>query len=72
MDNCAAKIIAMAKDAGVILTEAGATFPYKNDPRDRNIRIAPTLPNLMQINLAMEVLCICIQLVTIEAQSTDK
>lgn len=66
-DNCAKKIVAMAKDAGVVLTQAGATFPYNNDPRDRNIRIAPTLPALAEIDQAIEVLCLCIQLVTLEA-----
>lgn len=71
MDNCATKVIAMAKNAGVTLTQAGATFPYKNDPRDRNIRIAPTLPNLAQITLAMQILCVCIQIVSIESQSAE-
>lgn len=65
-DNCAKKVVALAKDAGVIMTSAGATFPYNNDPRDRNIRIAPSLPALAEITQAMQILCICIKLATIE------
>ncbi len=65
-DNCAKKVVALAQDAGVIMTNAGATFPYNNDPRDRNIRIAPSLPALAEITQAMQILCICIKLATIE------
>jgi DNA-binding transcriptional MocR family regulator len=65
-DNCAKKVVALAKDAGVIMTSAGATFPYNNDPRDRNIRIAPSLPALDEITQAMLILCVCIKLATIE------
>jgi len=65
-DNCAKKVVALAKDAGVIMTSAGATFPYNNDPRDRNIRIAPSLPALEEITQAMQILCVCIKLATIE------
>ncbi len=68
-DHCATKVIAMAAKAGVVMTGAGATFPYKNDPRDCNIRIAPSLPNLAEIELATQILAVCIQLVTIEASS---
>lgn len=66
-DNCASKVVEMAAGAGVVMTAAGATFPYKNDPRDRNIRIAPSLPSQEEIELAIEILCVCIQLVTIES-----
>ncbi|MEH6444420.1 MAG: aminotransferase class I/II-fold pyridoxal phosphate-dependent enzyme [Oceanospirillaceae bacterium] len=69
LDNCATKIVKMAKEAGVIMTAAGATFPYQNDPRDRNIRIAPSLPSLDEIKLAMQILTVCIQLVSIEVLS---
>ncbi|MGB1239992.1 MAG: aminotransferase, partial [Pseudomonadales bacterium] len=44
----------------------GATFPYQADPRDRNIRIAPSLPSLSEITQAMQVLAVCIQLVTLK------
>ena len=66
-DNCAAKVVKMASQAGVIMTAAGATFPYQNDPRDSNIRIAPSLPSLEEIDLAMRILVVCIQLVASES-----
>jgi len=65
LDNCAKDIVKMASDAGVKLTPAGATYPYKNDPRDRNIRVAPSFPGLNDINKAMELFAICIQIVSI-------
>lgn len=66
LDGCAAEVVKRADGAGVKLTAAGATFPYGRDPRDRNIRIAPTLPPLDQVELAMEVVCCCVELVSIE------
>ena len=64
--NCAKKVVAMAKEAGVVLTGAGATFPYKKDPNDCNIRIAPTLPSIEEIEQAMEIVAICVQIAAIE------
>nr|WP_152658027.1 aminotransferase class I/II-fold pyridoxal phosphate-dependent enzyme [Oceanobacillus sp. CFH 90083] len=64
MDGCAAEVISLAKEAGVTLTGAGAAFPYGKDPRDRNIRIAPSFPTLEEVEKAIEVLCICIILVS--------
>jgi DNA-binding transcriptional MocR family regulator len=61
-DGCAAEIVRLADGAGVKLTGAGATFPYNKDPRDRNIRIAPSMPPLDQVELAMEVVAVCVQL----------
>lgn len=61
LDGCARAVVKMAAEAGVKLTEAGATFPYGKDPRDRNIRIAPSLPKLPEIEAAMEVLSVCVQ-----------
>lgn len=66
LDGCAGKIVKMADAVGVKLTAAGATFPYGNDPRDRNIRVAPTLPPLSQVQLAMEVVCCCVELASVE------
>ncbi|MDP4093679.1 MAG: aminotransferase class I/II-fold pyridoxal phosphate-dependent enzyme [Bacillota bacterium] len=66
LDGCAAKVVKMAADAGVVLTKAGATFPYGKDPRDRNIRIAPTFPPMEELKTAIEILCICVQLASIE------
>lgn len=66
LDGCAQRVVAMAAEAGVELTPAGATFPYGKDPRDRNIRIAPSLPPLEELQKATELLAICIQLASIE------
>ncbi|MGD8598232.1 MAG: aminotransferase class I/II-fold pyridoxal phosphate-dependent enzyme [Anaerolineae bacterium] len=66
LDGCAKAVVAMAAEAGVKLTAAGATFPYKCDPRDRNIRLAPSLPSTEDIRSAMEVVAICIQLVSLD------
>jgi aspartate/methionine/tyrosine aminotransferase len=65
LEGCAKKVVAMAAEAGVVLTPAGATFPYGKDPKDRNIRIAPTLPSLQELGTAMEILAACIQLVSV-------
>ncbi len=64
--GCASKVIKLADDAGVKLTSAGATFPYGKDPEDSNIRIAPTLPPLEQVELAMRVVTVCVKLATVE------
>jgi DNA-binding transcriptional MocR family regulator len=66
MDHCARRVVSMAAEAGVVLTPAGATYPYGKDPLDNNIRIAPTYPPLDELRLAMEVVATCIQLVSIE------
>ncbi len=66
LEGCAAAVIKMAAEAGVKLTPAGSTYPYKKDPHDRNIRIAPTFPPLEDIQAAMELVAICIQLVSLE------
>jgi DNA-binding transcriptional MocR family regulator len=65
LDNCAKKVVSLAGELGVKLTPAGATFPYKKDPRDRNIRIAPTFPNIADLKKATEVLAVCIQYVSL-------
>jgi len=65
-DGCAKEVVRMAGEIGVKFTPAGATHPYGIDPRDRNIRIAPTFPPLDDILVATEVLAICIQLVAID------
>ena len=61
-DGCASEVVTLADGAGVKLTGAGATFPLTKDPRNRNIRIAPTLPPLDQVQTAMEVVAVCVQL----------
>ncbi len=65
-DGCASQVVKLAHAAGVKLTAAGATFPYGKDPRDRNLRLAPSLPGLEEIRQAMELVGICVQLASIE------
>ena len=62
----AKKIVKLAGDAGVKLTPAGATFPYGNDPEDRNIRIAPTVPTVEQVDEAMKVFVLCVKLASVQ------
>ena len=66
MNGCAKRVVSLCKEAGVILTDAGATFPYSADPNDSNIRIAPTFPPEEELTQAMELLCICVQLAASE------
>jgi DNA-binding transcriptional MocR family regulator len=64
--GCARRVVALAKDAGVELTPAGATHPHGNDPEDRTIRIAPTFPELSEVAQAAEGVALCVQLAAAE------
>ncbi len=64
MDNCAKDVEKLSLEAGVVLTKAGATYPYGKDPQDKNIRIAPTLPPVEELKKAIEILSISVQLVS--------
>lgn len=66
MEGCAKAIVAKCKEAGVVMTGAGATYPYKKDPKDSNIRIAPTLPTPEELAAAAEVFVLCVKLVSVE------
>ncbi|MBQ7433641.1 MAG: aminotransferase class I/II-fold pyridoxal phosphate-dependent enzyme [Lachnospiraceae bacterium] len=66
MDGCAKAIVAKCKDAGMVLTGAGATYPYKNDPKDSNIRIAPSFPTLEEIKEATRLFALCVKLASVE------
>ncbi|MBR4954536.1 MAG: aminotransferase, partial [Clostridia bacterium] len=66
LPGCAKRIHKLCSDAGVILTSAGATYPYGIDPDDKNIRIAPSLPPVEELMAAMEVFCICTKLAAVE------
>lgn len=65
-DGCAQKTYELCRELGVNLTPSGATYPHGNDPRDRNLRIAPTFPAVEELKAAMEVLCICARLVYVK------
>ncbi|WP_295996944.1 aminotransferase class I/II-fold pyridoxal phosphate-dependent enzyme [uncultured Adlercreutzia sp.] len=65
-EGTAARIVALAKEAGVVMTGAGATWPYGNDPADSNIRIAPSLPPLEELDEAMDVFTCCVKLAALE------
>ena len=66
MDGCAKRTVQLLKEAGVVMTAAGATYPYGADPRDRNIRIAPSYPSVEELAVAMELFCICAELACVE------
>ncbi len=66
MPGTAKRALALCKEAGVEMTPAGATYPYGIDPQDSNIRIAPSLPPVAELEIAMEVFCICIKLAAVE------
>ncbi len=66
MEGCAKAIVAKCQEAGVTLTNAGATFPYGNDVKDSNIRIAPSFPSIEEMLEAAKIFTICVKLVSIE------
>lgn len=66
MEGCAKKIVQMAKEAGVVLTAAGSTYPYGKDPQDSNIRIAPSYPTVEDLAKAGELFVLCVKLASVE------
>lgn len=70
-EGTAKRVVALAAEAGVKLTGAGATYPYKKDPKDCNIRLAPSLPSLQEIKDAMEIVCLCIKIAAEEQRITS-
>lgn len=72
MDGCAKEIVARCKKAGLIMTGAGATYPYGKDPHDSNIRIAPSYPPLEDLTLAMELFALCVKIVSINKILADR
>ena len=65
MEGCAKEIVAKCKEAGVVLTGAGATFPYGKDPKDSNIRIAPSFPTSEEMAAATDLFVLCVKLVSV-------
>lgn len=72
LPGCAKAIVAKAKEAGLVMTDAGATFPYGKDPDDSNIRIAPTFPTLDEVKTAMQIFILSVKLVSIDKILTEK
>lgn len=72
LEGCAKAIVTKCKEAGVVLTGAGATFPYKKDPKDSNIRIAPTFPTPEEMAAAAELFVLCVKLVSIDKILQDR
>jgi DNA-binding transcriptional MocR family regulator len=62
----AKRVVALARDAGLALTAAGSTWPHGNDPRDSNLRLAPTFPSLADVTMASEGIALCVLLAAIE------
>jgi len=72
LDGTASRVVALAKEAGIALTPAGASFPLGNDPRDRNIRLAPTFPVLDEVLTAMAGVATCVALAAAEKLTRDR
>lgn len=66
LEGCAKAIVSKAKEAGVVMTGAGATYPYGKDPKDSNIRIAPTYPTIEELEQAAKVFVLCVKLASVE------
>ena len=65
LEGCAKEVVGKCKEAGVVMTGAGATFPYGKDPKDSNIRIAPTLPTPEELSQAADLFVLCVKLVSV-------
>ncbi len=72
LEGCAKAIVAKCREAGVILTGAGATYPYGKDPRDSNIRLAPSFPTREELQMAADLFVLCVKLVSVEKLLEEK
>jgi len=71
LPGCAKKVAALMKDAGIVITGAGATFPYGVDPNDANLRLAPSYPPIEELAVSMELFCLCAELAAVEQRLTE-
>jgi DNA-binding transcriptional MocR family regulator len=72
LDGCAQRVVALARAAGIEVVAAGRTFPYGRDPRDRNIRIAPSFPPADEVRAAVDALATCVLVATSERLLADR
>ena len=72
MPGCAKRVAQLCKEAGLVLTGAGAAFPYGKDPEDSHLRIAPTYPSLSEVEQASELMAVCVRLATVEHLLAEK
>ena len=71
MPGCAKRVAQLCKEAGLVLTGAGASYPYGKDPEDSHLRIAPTYPSLSEVEQASELLTVCVRLAVVEKLLAD-
>jgi DNA-binding transcriptional MocR family regulator len=66
LSGCAKETVRLCKEAGVVMTGAGATWPLGLDPQDSNLRIAPSFPTLQELETAMQLFCVCAKLAAVQ------